>query len=85
MRLLYAGERCKLVIDSGVVVVAVEEARTCALCVYSYRKSGVRIGSEVNTGLVVQQVCDGNGERLVASVEQVLFLDSTFSPLMDLS
>ena len=57
MRLLYAGERCKLVVYLGVVIISVEEAGASALCVYCNRKSGVRVGSEVNAGLVVQQGC----------------------------
>lgn len=38
---------CKLVVDVGVVIVAVEQLAACALCEYSYGETCVCIGSEV--------------------------------------
>lgn len=38
---------CKLIVDIGVVIVAVEQLAACALCEYSYGETCVCIGSEV--------------------------------------
>lgn len=38
---------CKLVVDIGVVIVAVEQLAACALCEYFYGETCVCIGSEV--------------------------------------
>src|SRR5699024_8014488 len=64
----------QLVEDVGVVVVAVEHLSVHTLGQDGYRQAGVAVRGEAHAGLVVDDVGQGDGERLVGTVEDVLLL-----------
>ncbi len=64
----------KFVINLCVVIEAAKFFLTCALCKYRYRQTGVCIGAKIDTGFVVEQVGDGNRQRLIAAVQNIFLL-----------
>ena len=61
-------------INLCVIIEAAKFFLTCALCKYRYRQTGVRIGAEADAGFVVEQVGDGNRQRLIAAVQNIFLL-----------
>src|SRR5699024_11905478 len=60
----------QLVEDVGVVVVAVEHLSVHTLGQDGYRQAGVAVRGEAHAGLVVDDVGQGDGERLVGTVDR---------------
>ena len=72
--LVYTRKRRQFVVNLGVVIITVEQRGACALCINRYGKSRVRIGSKVYARLVVKDMGDCNGKRLIAAIKHILFL-----------
>ena len=83
-RSLHGQHPCQLDIDVRVVVVAVKLLCVHAAGEHGHRQSGVAIRGEGDAGLVVENVCDGHGERLIGAVSHILrLLDHTGILLVD--
>ena len=70
----YAGQLGEVEVDVGVVVVALKQLLAGAHGKHGDGQAGVAVAAEVDARLVVEDVGDGDAERLVAAVEDVLLL-----------
>ena len=61
-------------VNIRVVIVTVKALGTHTLHEHLHRQSGMGIGSEINTALIIQDVGNGYGKRLIASVADILIL-----------
>ena len=64
----------QLRVNLGVVVVAVEGVGARALCQHRNRQAGMAVRGEGHAGFVVDDVGDGNAQRLVGAVKYRLLL-----------
>src|SRR5699024_9717446 len=78
IRLLYSCQRCYFFIDICIIVISVKFFLSHTLCENFYRKTCMSVGTKVYTALVIQDMCDGNGKRLIASVFHIFILAEFF-------
>ena len=73
-QLLYIQHFCHLVEDFGVIVVTVELVSVDTISQDSNRQAGVAVRGEGDTGLIVQNMSQRNGQRIVGAVHHILSL-----------
>ena len=73
-QLLYIQHFCHLVENLGVIVITVELVSVDTISQNCNRQTGVGVGGEGDTGLIVQNMGQSYGQRIISAVHHILLL-----------